>query len=336
VANDPDETATNLKDSLKDIRKLKNNRDAIANLVEELEGMDNLSPFRGEGYHTFCEVYLIRLLRKYVYGVENQEMLLAVYGLLEGYKGKRIGERCQEYVKAAYQFDKRIDPNWDDPNGSLKYYEESINKKLIKKLMAEIFDGENQKIPLGLAEEINKELSRKFPGGFPKELPLPAPQYLLKEVGDPKNKRAEINTGHGNSGKDGEIMGKSAEDSRKRFSKRHIRKKFAVIIITIVLVAIFAFIIFYDRLDKSAEEQSANGSAFQPPARINYPDGTYIDVYEPMKIINAEDGIILVPISDDDQSMETRPLSDETNSEAVSNSEDNFDLKGVNEYEKNH
>ena len=98
--------------------------------------------------------------------------------------------------------------------------------------------------------------------------------------------------------------------------------------ITIVLVAIFVFITFNDRRNQNIEEQSVGGSDFQPPARIHYPNGMYIDINESTKIIDAEDGIIIVPIGDDGQSMETRSLSDGTNSEAIINGEDNFELKG--------
>lgn len=328
MANDPNKTTEKIQDVLKDIRKLENNRDKMEELVEVLESEEDLDLFHGEKYRVFCEAYIIRLLRKYIHGIENQEILLAVYGLLDGYKGIKIEERCQKYAEKAGKFDKRIKPTWKDPNGSLSHIEKKIIEKLIENLVAKIFDSENRKVPLGLAGEVNKELSSKFPDRFPKELPLPTPRYLLKEDGSSKNKKTEINIGDGNSGNTDKIIGNGTGASKKRFSKRRIRKMFAIIIVAVVLMTILVFITFNDRRNKNIEEQSVGGSDFQPPARIHYPNGMYIDINESTKIIDAEDGIIIVPIGDDGQSMETRSLSDGTNSEAIINGEDNFELKG--------
>lgn len=174
-----------LQDLFIDIRKTKNNRDKIRTLVEELVDEEVLKTCHyGEHLKTLCEAYVIKLFETYLHDTEDRQLMLAVCGLLDGYRGKTILERCRKYSTEAAEFDKRLDSNWSDPNGNIRKLEKPQDSKkmgirdLLIKNIIQASNG-NKEATNKLAKETDKELREKFPDGLPEELPLEQPLYLL-------------------------------------------------------------------------------------------------------------------------------------------------------------
>ena len=171
---------TRLLDTLKDLRK---NRDAAQDLVWELEGSVSVDRYKTlyhedlEQYQVFCEAYIIKLLSRFVSGRDNIEILLAAFGLLQGYEDiGSVNERRVLYADKAVNTNKQISSDWADPSSSLQKIEDRIIKKLVERLLAAI--GQTSGEPLGLAANVYIDLLERFPERLPAKYPMPQPSYL--------------------------------------------------------------------------------------------------------------------------------------------------------------
>ena len=70
-------------DILKDIRR---HRDNVKELVKILEGITSIEGFHhsSDEYQTFCEAYTIYIIRKFASTEHEVEIVIAVYGMLQG------------------------------------------------------------------------------------------------------------------------------------------------------------------------------------------------------------------------------------------------------------
>lgn len=152
--------------------------DKLEELVQLLEGIQMPGPYPdADQYHVFCQAYTIRLLQKYVASKDEREILLALYRLLDGYESfTQVQEIHKYYAKKALGHNKLIKV-WKDPDGSLSKKEPKIIEKLAERLMNAIQSTSNNNGLLKLADDVEKELSKRFPNGLPKEFPLPLPSY---------------------------------------------------------------------------------------------------------------------------------------------------------------
>ena len=171
---------TRLLDTLKDLRK---NRDAAQDLVWELEGSVSVDRYKTlyyedlEQYQVFCEAYIIKLLSRFVSGRDNIEILLAAFGLLQGYENiGSVNERRVLYADKAVNTNKQISSDWADPSSSLQKIEDRIIKKLVERLLTAISQASGE--PLGFAANIYIDLLDRFPERLPAKYPMPQPSYL--------------------------------------------------------------------------------------------------------------------------------------------------------------
>lgn len=179
-----------LRGYLIDARKSTKN---MPDLVEKLENKDDFARYsNGYQYQTFCEAYIIELISVGVFDKYRREILLASFGLLEGYNELKIGQRRQKYFEQGIGANPLIDAAWETPLSSISDVEDAAIAELIKYLDGkEVFDdkyiGE-----LNLAAEVVDKLSKEFPDGLPEKYPLQNPKYTLIPVEEIHPSRFDI------------------------------------------------------------------------------------------------------------------------------------------------
>lgn len=329
----PDESkkvdAEILWDLFSDIHKIKNNGDKMEELVEQLVDKETLDSCHYGEYHyqTFCKAYVIKLFNECIRDSKDRQLMLASYGLLDGYRGLPVGKRYKKYAKEAGEFDARIDPDWSDPSKSIKNIEEptsdkwsGIKGKLIKEIIK--LAGNDKEITSRLAKEVDEELSQKFPDGLPKELPLEKPLYLSmgKSVG------TIIGTEIG--GVDDGI--KDVADDKKPGSKiRRLRITIAILILVVIFL-IIGFVIYMKFNDTSKQDKNGNyepvlteNGTFQSdaPVSIHYNDGVSVELSVPATVSRDENGVIAV-------------TNINTELDKGNGNDENNNLKGVNDHEE--
>lgn len=318
VSIDPEKiNEQELRNLFTDIRKTQNNRDNMDNLVEYLVDEETLSSCCYEKFNqTFCEAYTIKLLEKYIHHEKDRQLMLAIYGLLDGYKNIGIKERCKKYAKEAAEFDKRMKPYWSDANGSIRSKEENKAKtgivdKLLKEIMTAVSD--DKEVNYNLAKDVDKELSEKFPDGIPKELPLEKPLYLSE----------------GSSGDTIDEI-KGATDDKKQGSKiRRLRIVIVILILAVIFLIGFVFVIYMKFNNASKQDKNGNyepvlteNGTFQSdaPVSIRYGNDIFIDLSVPATVNLYENGFIKVDIN-----MEF---------DKGNGNDENDNLKGVDDHEE--
>lgn len=172
---------------LKDIRK---NNTELERFVRTLENENELKEkYTKEQYKQFCFVYIIEIIREYIFDEEEREMLLVAFNLLFGFENiKGIMERCRTYVAIASKTKiyEKIKDDWADPYGSFMNKVDSCINKLVERLENKLkkieesrkSNRQKQDTYLGFADEVIKKIEKEYPKGLPKEIPLPLPIFL--------------------------------------------------------------------------------------------------------------------------------------------------------------
>lgn len=159
-------------DILKDIRR---HRDNVKELVKILEGITSIEGFHhsSDEYQTFCEAYTIYIIRKFASTEHEVEIVIAVYGMLQGYNDiKKLRDRREKYAKEAAGKNELISPDWGNKESALSKVEKRILEEIADTLNALSDDGKKK---LGLSTDV---LEKNFPNGLPKKLPLVCPKYV--------------------------------------------------------------------------------------------------------------------------------------------------------------
>lgn len=289
-----------LREILTGIRKTKNSRDKMGELVEHLVDEETLkSCCYGENYRTFCEAYTIKLFKEYIHDAKDRQLMLAIYGLLDGYRGESITERCKKYAEEAAEFDERIKSDWSDPNGSLRNIEESDSSKnpgIKDKLIVKIITAMSKKETCKFAKEVNQELSKEFPMGLPKELPLNRPLYLSIEDPDPPD-----------------------NPTRQWIIE--------VVIIATILFIFIVFLVLFWRDHKGQQSTPTDSNIYQvvPSNTISFPDGIFVSFPGSATVTREQDGDTTIIRIDRESVTEAVEYDDENNysQEGVDNHEEN-------------
>ena len=137
-------------------------------------------------YEVFCKSYIIALVKKYVSSPHDSEILLAAYGFLRGFDQiNGVEKRRKEYVEAAFGRNKKVTDRNGKPVKSLYTKEQPIIQALAAQLTKEVYK-QDKRGSLGLADEVFRELSVRFPDGLPDICPLPEPRFVNEtlECGD--------------------------------------------------------------------------------------------------------------------------------------------------------
>lgn len=169
----------NILDTLKDIRR---HRDNVKELVKFLEGITSIEGFHhsSEEYQAFCEAYTIYILREYADTECEVEIVLAVYGMLQGYDDiETLGERRKKYAEEAAGKNELVSPDWGykkNAAGTLAKVDSRILEEVADKLNVLSDKGKKK---LGLVPDV---LEKIFPKGLPKKLPLVCPKYTNDTV----------------------------------------------------------------------------------------------------------------------------------------------------------
>lgn len=175
---DTSETKTQaIEDALKNIPKDENQ---IQRLVELLEGRRFRHHYpRDNQYQVFCAAYLMKLVQIYVPNKDEQQILLAMYRLLDGYDNEiGVTDRRKQYFNKALGSNKRLKSTWTNPVSALQKIEKDLAADITKRVVEGATDNDDHKGWLNLANVVIKELSERFPNGLPSKLPLPQPSYL--------------------------------------------------------------------------------------------------------------------------------------------------------------
>ena len=169
----------NILDTLKDIRR---HRDDVKELVKILEGITSIEGFHhsSDEYQAFCEAYTIYIIKRFAGNEHEVEIVLAVYGMLQGYDNiKALGNRRKEYANAAAGENELVSPDWGHKKnaaGTLAKVDSRILEEVADKLNALSDEGRKK---LGLATIV---LEKNFSNGLPKKLPLACPKYVNSVV----------------------------------------------------------------------------------------------------------------------------------------------------------
>ena len=126
------------------------------------------------------------MVKKYVSSPHDSEILLAAYGFLRGFDQiNGVEKRRREYVEAAFGRNKKVTDRNGKPVKSLYTKEQPIIQALAAQLTKEVYK-QDKRSSLGLADEVFRELSVRFPDGLPDICPLPEPRFVNKtlECGD--------------------------------------------------------------------------------------------------------------------------------------------------------
>ena len=177
----PDFFQMNLEQMLSELRLHESNTQALFNA---LEGDKAVADYRKRcqnsepQYEVFCKSYIIALVKKYVSSPYDSEILLAAYGFLRGFDQiNGLEKRRKEYVEAAFGRNKKVTDRNGKPVKSLYTKEQPIIQALAAQLTKEVYK-QDKRSSLGLADEVFRELSMRFPDGLPDICPLPEPRFV--------------------------------------------------------------------------------------------------------------------------------------------------------------
>lgn len=182
------------KDDLVEILKtMRKNSAEAKHFVRELENEKELKKnYTDEQYKQFCFVYVIEIIREYIFDEEDREMLLVTINLLSGFENiKGLMERCHTYIAitSKTKIYEKIEDGWSDPYGSFMDKVDSCIKKLVERLenkLKEIKESrksnrQKQDIYLGFADEVIEKISKEYPEGLPQKILLPLPKFLQNQ-----------------------------------------------------------------------------------------------------------------------------------------------------------
>lgn len=185
----PDFFQINLEQMLSELRLHESNTQALFNA---LEGEKAVADYRKRyqnsepQYEVFCKSYIIALVKKYVSSPHDSEILLVAYGFLRGFDQiNGVEKRRKEYVEAAFGCNKKVTDRNGKPIKALYTREQPIIQALAAQLTKEVYK-QDKRGSLGLADEVFRELSVRFPDGLPDICPLPEPRFVneTSEYGD--------------------------------------------------------------------------------------------------------------------------------------------------------
>lgn len=171
---------SDLQEYFKQYRKKK---EYAEDIICELEGPEcsrkYLSCYDMSKYPIFYNFYIIELLKAYVPGQDNYEIMLMSFGLLYGYDNiEKLTERRNLYAQKAVGNNKKISADWPKPSDNLIKIEGKLLDEMIERLEKVVLDPDGQRKPLGLADEVDRKLRERFPAGLPDQCPLPVPRFL--------------------------------------------------------------------------------------------------------------------------------------------------------------
>ena len=127
----------------------------------------------------FGNAYIIELLRVYVPGQDNFEIMLMSFGLSQGYEDiKLMHKRRDLYAQKAVGYNDKLSADWPNPYSNLAKLEGKLLEELIGRLEKAVFASDGQRKSLGLADEVDHKLHEQFPAGLPDQYPLPLPCYV--------------------------------------------------------------------------------------------------------------------------------------------------------------
>lgn len=169
-----------LQDRFKRYRK---NKEYADDIICALEGSEcsrkYFSCYCMSKYPIFYNTYIIELLKTYVPGQDNYEIMLMSFGLLYGYDNiEKLTERRNLYAQKAVGNNKKISADWPKPSDNLIKIEGKLLDEMIERLEKAVLDPDGQRKPLGLADEVDRKLREQFPAGLPDQCPLPVPRFL--------------------------------------------------------------------------------------------------------------------------------------------------------------
>ena len=169
-----------LQDRFKRYRKNKEYADDIIGVLEGSEcSRKYFSCYGMSKYPIFYNTYIIELLKAYVPGQDNYEIMLMSFGLLYGYDNiEKLTERRNLYAQKAVGNNKKISADWPKPSDNLIKIEGKLLDEMIERLEKVVLDPDGQRKPLGLADEVDRKLRERFPAGLPDQCPLPVPRFL--------------------------------------------------------------------------------------------------------------------------------------------------------------
>lgn len=169
-----------LQDRFKRYRK---NKEYADDIICALEGSEcsrkYFSCYGMSKYPIFYNTYIIELLKAYVPGQDNYEIMLMSFGLLYGYDNiEKLTERRNLYAQKAVGNNKKISADWPKPSDNLIKIEGKLLDEMIERLEKAVLEPDGQRKPLGLADEVDRKLREQFPAGLPDQCPLPVPRFL--------------------------------------------------------------------------------------------------------------------------------------------------------------
>lgn len=129
---------------------------------------------------------------------------------------------------------------------------------------------------------------------------------------------------------DGKIGKGQSSDNHTVDGSKHKNRKLWFIVAAISISIGFAIPFLFLNINKEEYDQSADGSIYQPTPsmKVNFPDGTSLEFYGPIRYEETSDGCVIESISG-----EKKSLTGQLNKTVI---DDDYLLEGVDESDKNY